>query len=174
MGSISHMKKWTPFVRIDKTTRPDWAQKWLDEHPDQQDDECYQNSRYQVLIKYIAAKDENSPPLIHLSIRSLDRTAQHDWRDFQRIKTEILGPEEEAIELYPAESRMVDGSNQYHLWCIKGFKWPFGFNERLVTNVALPGAVQRPFDDPPEDCIKSKDKLYELLITNKLREEPTK
>ncbi|MGH3430252.1 MAG: DUF7694 domain-containing protein, partial [Mycobacteriales bacterium] len=41
----------------------------------------------------------------HLSIRRQDRQAARDWRDFQRIKTEIAGPDTEAVELFPAEGR---------------------------------------------------------------------
>jgi hypothetical protein len=36
----------------------------------------------------------------------------HDWRDLQRIKNQLVGPECEAVELYPAESRKVDTANQ--------------------------------------------------------------
>lgn len=46
--------------------------------------------------------------------------------DAQRIKNELLGDEYEACELYPAESRLVDGANQFHLWAING-QFPFGF-----------------------------------------------
>lgn len=52
----------------------------------------------------------------HLVISNADESARHDWREFQRIKNEIWGPEVEAVELYPAESRLVDPSNAYYLW----------------------------------------------------------
>lgn len=84
-----------------------------------------------------------------MSIHDHERTARHDWRDFQRIKNEICGPEEEAIEIYPAESRLVDMSNEYHIFCITGFKLPFGFAERWVSDgggVDI-GAKQRPWDE---------------------------
>lgn len=52
-----------------------------------------------------------------------------DWRHFQAIKNQLCGPECEAVELYPAESRVVDTSNKYHLWVIKdpSVRFPFGF-----------------------------------------------
>lgn len=86
--------------------------------------------------------------LWHLSIRNQENTADHDWRDFQRIKNELVGPEAEAVELYPAESRKVDAANQYHLWCFEdpAFRFPFGFGDRLVTEQPFPGTVQRPFE----------------------------
>ena len=54
----------------------------------------------------------------HLSIRRQDREAIHDWRHFQQIKNEICGTEREGLELYPAESRVLDAANQYHLYVI--------------------------------------------------------
>ena len=47
----------------------------------------------------------------------------------------------EAVELYPAESRLVDNANQWHLWCVTGFRFPFGFAERLVSE-ETPGVTQ--------------------------------
>lgn len=76
-------------------------------------------------------------PLVHLSIKRIDQAPVHDWRDLQRIKDELIGPECEAVELYPANSRLlVDTSNQFHLWCSRdaSFRFPFGFGDRLVTD----------------------------------------
>ena len=162
MRKTKPKKPWTPFQLVTTGGRPQWASCWLDKHPEEEMDAHYQNSRYMVGIKRTSGK-EDAPDLIHLSIRALDRTAQHDWREFQRIKTELLGPEQEAVELYPAESRHVDCSNQYHLWCVDGVKWPFGFNERAITNTALPGAVQRPHEEPPADCIMTREGMYERM-----------
>jgi hypothetical protein len=84
---------------------------------------------------------------LHLSIRNLRREAVRDWRDLQRIKNEIAGPEREAVEIYPAESRLVDSSNQYHLWVLpEGERVPIGYEERLVASpeeAAEHGARQR-------------------------------
>lgn len=75
----------------------------------------YVNSRY--VVQVYDASDQLGIPMKHLSIKNNDNNHMaHDWRDLQRIKNEICGEEKEAIELYPAMSRMVDTSNQYHLW----------------------------------------------------------
>ena len=59
--------------------------------------------------------------------------AIHDWRHFQLIKNELVGEEIEAIELYPAESRLHDTANQFHLFCNPiGTKVKFGWNFRDV------------------------------------------
>jgi hypothetical protein len=83
---------------------------------------------------------------VHLSIKRRDKLPVHDWRDLQRIKTELLGPECEAVELYPAESRVVDTANQYHLWGMAdpAFRFPIGWNEgRCLDDIAMPNGRQR-------------------------------
>jgi hypothetical protein len=89
-----------------------------------------------------------------LSIRRQDRRPVRDWRDMQRIKNQIAGPEVEAVELFPPQSRLVDSANQYWLWCLPpGATLGFGFEDRLVSGSADAAefhAVQRDFyvDDP--------------------------
>ena len=56
----------------------------------------------------------------YLMITNLDQSARRDWREFQRIKNELYGDEAEAVELYPAESRVQDPSNAFFLWRIRG------------------------------------------------------
>jgi hypothetical protein len=105
------------------------------------DGEAFINDTYTVFRRRL------SQGVVHLSIRRNDREACHDWRDFQRIKNELTGPEWEAVELYPAESRLVDSANQYHLWAVDQ-KLDLGFSSRLVTDGAtIDGAKQRPLPD---------------------------
>jgi len=112
-------------------------------------EEIYQNNLYQVNIRHKAdLVDEAWPAMIHLSIKRLDKGPIHDWRDLQRIKNELVGQEHEAIELYPAESRLVDTANQYHLWVLAepGMIFPFGWTDRLVTDNEAAGSKQRAFN----------------------------
>lgn len=88
------------------------------------------NSIYQVSVWY--ERSEVFGDIAHLSIKTHDKQARHDWRELQRIKNELCGEETEAVELYPAESRVVDTANQYHLFVFRGYKVPLGFQERLV------------------------------------------
>lgn len=90
-----------------------------------------------------------------LSIKRIDRRPIHDWRHLHRIKNDLVGPEHEGVELYPAESRLADSANQYHLWVFKDptRRFPFGFQDRLVggpEEAAVLGAVQRPFEEQPQ------------------------
>jgi hypothetical protein len=39
------------------------------------------------------------------------------WDDMQAIKTQLAGPEAEAYEVYPAESRVLDMGECRWLWC---------------------------------------------------------
>ena len=92
----------------------------------------------------------------HLSFKRNDRKPVTDWRHKQYIKNQLCGEECEACELFPAESRLVDGANQYHLWVLReGTYFPFGFFEgRVVNNIPLGKGKQRPderYDDHDHD-----------------------
>jgi hypothetical protein len=141
------MKRWEPW-RIEEVTVS--GQKQL----------LYHNNRYHVFLRKDAPVGDCPYERVWLSIRNNDRSTRRDWRDFQRIKNEIVGPQVEMVELYPQEDHKVDTSNQYHLW---------GYNttEPVFTNAGLgwqqgktvwdgksphsvPGtekAVQRPTDE---------------------------
>lgn len=114
------------------------------------DETLWSNDQYVVHRRQIPSKNDDGTYMVHLSIRRQDRKPCESWRDFQRIKNQLAGPEWEAIEIYPAESRKVDSSNQYHLWCLS-FRIALGFDERLVMDEAesaelSPGSVQEPFE----------------------------
>jgi hypothetical protein len=108
-------------------------------------DAIFVNDLYQVSAHFVA-----DVGMVQLNIRRRDGgPILRDWRHFQNIKNDILGPECEAVELYPAESRLVDQANKFHLW---GFpdarRFPFGWTEREVNyddnGTATPGMKQRP------------------------------
>ena len=106
---------------------------------------------------------------IWLSIRRTQRSRlPRDWRDLQRIKAEIVGPEHEAIEIFPAESRVVDSADQFHLWVLPKPLYrdeegrmmncfPFGWAQRFVkteeeTRQLLDSnQTNRAFDFTPDD-----------------------
>lgn len=103
----------------------------------------WRNHVYQVARRVLS-----DGKLIHLNIRRVDgKPILRDWRHFQWIKNELVGEECEAVELYPAESRLVDTSNKYHLFCVTDpeFRFPFGFADRDVKydDGNTPGTRQR-------------------------------
>lgn len=82
----------------------------------------------------------------HISLRRNDRKPHFPWRDLQRIKNELAGEDAEAVELFPAEDRLVDCANQRHLWVTPpGVLIPVGFPTRMTgtpEEAAAYGAVQ--------------------------------
>jgi hypothetical protein len=120
----------------------------------EKNDEIYINSRYQVNVRRIHNDNPEIPDMVHLSIKRLDKMqiGPERYRDFMRIKDELLSPEHEAIEILPARSREIDTSNQYHMWAIDNPEWriPFGWTEgrKVVPPTAGQpgGAVQSPFE----------------------------
>lgn len=98
--------------------------------------EWWENNLYRVLI--VKGKDWNESPVIQLSIRRHDnKPIDPPWRDKQAIKNQLVDPECEGVEIYPAESRLIDERNQYHLWVIADhsfrFTDAFGWKGARVT-----------------------------------------
>jgi hypothetical protein len=93
--------------------------------------ELWRNDLYQVEVRRYP--DDG---LVHLNIRRVDGWPGRDWRHFQFIKNELVGPECEGVEIYPAESRLVDTTNKYHLYCFTDptYRIPFGYWERDVQD----------------------------------------
>ena len=106
---------------------------------------------------------------MHLSIKRHDKAAVHDWRHLQRIKNELVGPEREAIELYPRESRLMDSANSYHLYVLpEGKQIDCGWQERLVVtgdDVYRPGHPrQRPWPEGQEPAdVKTYAEVQQML-----------
>lgn len=111
-------------------------------------DEIWLNDTYQVAKRAAEKHSDSWPDCWHLSIKRIDRQPIHDWRDLQRIKNHLVGPEHEAVEIYPAESRLVDTANQYHLFVLvePGLRIPLGFWERVVDDKPIWKDSNRPFE----------------------------
>ena len=111
-------------------------------------EKVFRSRDWQVHILAVPAKEDGWPAMLHLNCRRADREACHDWRTLQAIKNILVGPEHEAVELYPAESRLTDTANNYHLWVLASptTRFPFGFTGRAVwtaEEAASIGAKQR-------------------------------
>ena len=86
---------------------------------------CFVNDLYVVYTD-----EEVGQGLTHMFISRHDKQPLPNWRHFQKIKNELFGEGREAVELYPAEWRVVDMGNAYHLWVFPvGVSIPFGFWE---------------------------------------------
>ena len=100
-------------------------------------DEFWRNDTYGAAIKHFQSR---SPfvPTTQLNLWRHDDGTVRDWYDLQRIKNDVLGVDVEAFELYPAESRLVDTANSYHLWAFPaGYRIPLPIalgRGRMVTH----------------------------------------
>lgn len=103
----------------------------------------YDIGEYQVCVRYdwLISRKESSAML---QICRSDGGSVFDWRHLQQIKNQICGEEWEAVELFPAESRLKDPSNARYLWCQKE-PFPFGFSGRVVLDADRAIAPQRAF-----------------------------
>lgn len=157
--------KWTEFQEASYSTLSPEMQQYKEEVGAR----VYKNSIYQVEYSVV----QGPPPfgrIVYLSIKTLDKQPRHDWREMQRIKNELVGEEVEAVEVYPAESRLVDTSNQFHMFCFPELAFerrrlPFGYPDRLVVegsssliNVTGHGSRQRDFrpELKPKDLVRGE------------------
>lgn len=111
------------------------------------EEKVFRSRDWQVHVLPVPGRD-GWPDMLHLNCRRTDREAIHDWRELQTIKNVLVGLEHEAVELYPAESRLTDTANNYHLWVLASprARFPFGFLGRAVSGAeeaAKVGAKQR-------------------------------
>lgn len=80
----------------------------------------------------------------YISIKRKDKKPLHDWRHKQEIKNELVGSEVEAMEIYPAESRLHDNANQFHLFCLPlGTSIKFGWDNRDVDYTPQEGGYMK-------------------------------
>lgn len=56
----------------------------------------------------------------HVKIFTRDGDKVEDFSIFQKVKDLVLGEDAVAVQIYPAQSDLVDGSNTYHLWSWEG------------------------------------------------------
>ena len=117
--------------------------------------EVYVNDIYTVTkadavqAEMVQHRDGGWPPMWYLSIKRNDKEVIWDWRELQEIKNLICGESNEGMQLFPAESRVVDTVNQYHLFVLKepNLFIPVGFPTREVSDSSLPNTKQRTLTD---------------------------
>lgn len=95
--------------------------------------EYFLSPMFQIAKRMLSDEMHGFPiPPTYLSIKRLDREPIADWRAMQKIKNAICGKEWEGIEIYPAESRLVDTANQYHMFCFPESIPIYVFTQREV------------------------------------------
>lgn len=127
-----------PFLEMDYIVNPDGGENipiLLLKENDPLFVGIYRNDKYQVWIRKEVV-EEFPCNMIWLSIKRIDKEVIHDWRELQEIKNMLVGKENEGIELYPAESRVTDLANQFHIYVLEDpkLRFPFGFIVGLVSD----------------------------------------
>lgn len=54
---------------------------------------------------------------VHLAVSSLSQR-RPTWWEMQRIKNEIAGEGATAVEVYPPQAEVVDGTDMFHIWVV--------------------------------------------------------
>lgn len=117
--------KWDPWERHDFTKGHVGMQGWLFGI-----DRCYSNGLYAVLVRRLDADDTGR---LHLAIRT-PTNQEPPWRDLQRIKNELFGPDRFAVQVCPPEPRLIDHADMYHLWVMaEGYEAGFGLHPADLT-----------------------------------------
>lgn len=184
---LDEMPPWTPFVDVTDQLSSPLARAMGIDDPNvllkmqellgtgNSGTRAFQNSRYFV------HRTPTEGGGFTLSIRTLQNDARHDWREFQRIKNELCGEDREAVELYPAESRLVDTSNQFYVHVLPaGLMVPVGFESRLVLKPRQEGdpsgTNQRPWEPgtQPADAADAPPATVDKMVYRKAIEALTK
>jgi len=124
-------KEWMPMER--GTFNPSYLKSVYPDGPSEHvtSMEVWGNDEYEATVEHWR------DGWAYISLKRYDRHAVRDWRHLQSIKNEVVGPEREAVELFPAESRLMDEANHYHLFVLpKDEPWPFGQQFRTVATPA--------------------------------------
>jgi hypothetical protein len=122
---------WTPFEERVPLFEPGQGDHWSTTPV-----QTWVNSRYQVTLYLMPpAPQRGGLPCAQLSIKRHDKRTVTNWRDLQRIKDEILGTSADAVQLFPTAARLVDTTNQYHLWALPNQHcFPVGFADGRMTD----------------------------------------
>lgn len=110
-------------------------------YPLSEGETIWENNLY-VVNKYVNSSGEVG----RISLYRKDNKTVRDWRHLQRIKNEIAGGESWFAEIYPAQSKLVDLGNTYHLIRLTGHAVSElkGFSDKRQVSDEL--SWQRRFD----------------------------
>ena len=59
---------------------------------------------------------------LHVKVHRTDHATMNDFSVLQEIKNLVLGEDSVAVQVFPMQRDLVDGSNTYHLWAWKGIE----------------------------------------------------
>jgi hypothetical protein len=88
----------------------------------------YQNNRFTAMVNDASRTTKGPAIKVYISPHACGRDVF--WKDLQRIKNEIFGPEALAVQYYPREADLVDEVNVY---------WIFVYPEGVLPEPILEG-----------------------------------
>ncbi|WBU27632.1 hypothetical protein OOZ54_13260 [Rhodopseudomonas palustris] len=91
---------------------------------------AHKNKVFSVLDRHLASG------VRHLAVTSLSEI-RPTWREMQRIKDELAGPEQTAVEVYPPAAEVIDAANMFHLWVLPA-PLPFSLHDRAAATRRSP------------------------------------
>ncbi len=127
--------------------------------------EVWENEIYRVRKTQLAV-EELDCIVAHLTISRHDLREVVDWRHKQQIKNQLLGEQEEAVEIFPPEKDLVDAVNAFHLWSMVGKRTGLGWSDgrRVFHQDATGRGGQRAFENPPDDLQLLAGRDYDRWI----------
>lgn len=132
---------WAPWKRHDFPRGSVGASGWLWDI-----DRAYANGLYAVLVRQLDATDAGR---LHLAIRT-PTNLEPPWRDMQRIKNELFGPERFAVQVCPPDARLIDQADMYHLWVMaEGYRPGFGLHRLDEAEAPIPCTMDEADTDLP-------------------------
>lgn len=120
-------------MKLKRTGKEAWG-VWEDRsytliyHPRHKTEPGFFSQAFVNLVVSVQVSHEQTDwgTVTHLWVRRHDEQPM-TWAEMQRIKDELVGAERIGVEVYPAQSALVDAAHIYHLWVLpEGFKLPFG------------------------------------------------
>ena len=131
-------QKFSDVLRVIKAAHPELTREEQKAranklHHEERQAEYFVSTMFQVAKRVLQEEDHGfSVTPTYLSIKRHDREPIGDWRAMQKIKNAICGQDWEGFEIYPAEWRLVDTANQYHMFCFNEVLPIFVFTRREV------------------------------------------
>ena len=178
--SRDRLPAWTPFEQVDFAPSEASVSRYMDFYGVSHEEalaalskDVFQNSRYQVSRVTAPSPENCNGAFVQLSIQRLDGepVGPERYRDFMRIKDELVGHEHEAVEIYPRRSQEIDAANTYHLWVEVTGRRPFAFGFRagrwVFRESPRSGRKQRPFDPDDYEMVSGVHEMPHALVTRR-------
>jgi len=83
-----------------------------------EDGETYWRNAFYLVMRKELEPERGLDGAVRLSMRREDGKAIREWKHIQRVKNEIVGPEREAVEIFPPQSMVTDMSHEHHLFVV--------------------------------------------------------